>query len=212
MERSNQKLELSVLIKVSMLAVISLLLMQIELSLSFLFPEFLKIDLSDIPALFGGFALGPIAGVLILLLKNLLHGILMTKTAFIGEVANFSVGVFLIYISSHIYIKNRSKKGAILGLLTGTIVMALVAGIMNYYIFMPAYANLYGVSVDSFVKMASKVNGNVNSFKSLIYWSIIPFNLLKGFIVSLVSMGLYKSLAPVILNNKHKNKLNIDNK
>ncbi|MFX0548265.1 ECF transporter S component [Hathewaya histolytica] len=212
MERSNQKLELSVLIKVSMLAVISLLLMQIELSLSFLFPEFLKIDLSDIPALFGGFALGPIAGVLILLLKNLLHGILMTKTAFIGEVANFSVGVFLIYISSHIYIKNRSKKGAILGLLTGTIIMALVAGIMNYYIFMPAYANLYGVSVDSFVKMASKVNGNVNSFKSLIYWSIIPFNLLKGFIVSLVSMGLYKSLAPVILNNKHNNKLNIDNK
>lgn len=208
MEKINTKLRLNTLIKVSMLSVISLLLMQLEFSLSFLFPQFLKIDVSDIPALFGGFALGPLAGVLILLLKNILHGLLMTKTAFIGEVANFSVGVFLVFISSYIYNKNRSKKSAIMGLLIGTIVMSLVAGVLNYYAFIPAYAKFYGANVESFVKMANKVNGNVNSFKTLIYWSIIPFNLIKGFIVSVVSVSLYRSLAPVISNERYKEKTN----
>lgn len=206
MEKINTKLRLNTLIKVSMLSVISLLLMQLEFSLSFLFPQFLKIDISDIPALFGGFALGPLAGVLILLLKNILHGLLMTKTAFIGEIANFSVGVFLVFIASYIYDKNRSKKTAVLGLVIGTVVMSIVAGILNYYAFIPAFAKFYGASIDDFVKMANKVNGNVNSFKTLIYWSIIPFNLVKGVIVSVVSALLYKSLEPIISNEKYKEK------
>ena len=121
------------LIKISLLSVMAFLLMYIELPIP-IFPDFLKIDISDLPALLGAFALGPIAGVIIELFKNILHGMLAGKTAFVGELANFLVGSCLVLVSGYIYKAKKSKGGAIVALLIGVIVMSIFAGILNYFV------------------------------------------------------------------------------
>lgn len=189
--------KLNVLVKVSILSVISLIIMMIEFSVP-IFPSFLQIDLSDLPALFGGFALGPAAGVIIALLKNILHGLLMTSTAWVGELANFSVGVVLVLVSSGIYHKTKSKKGAVIGLVLGSIAMSLVAGILNYFIFLPAFAKVFHSPIQSFIDMAGAIFPMINTYEELVIWSIIPFNLLKGVIVSVVTLILYKKVSPLI--------------
>ncbi|WP_291634992.1 ECF transporter S component, partial [Clostridium sp.] len=131
------------LIKISLLSVMAFLLMYIELPLP-MFPEFLKIDISDLPALLGAFALGPVAGVTIELFKNILHGALATKTAFVGELANFLVGGVLVFVSGHIYKVRKSKGGAIAGLLTGVVCMSLFAAILNYFVILPLYETVLG--------------------------------------------------------------------
>lgn len=194
----NKKISLNTLLKIAMLSVIAFILMQVEFSLSFIFPSFLKLDISDIPALLGGLALGPIPGVLILLFKNIINGVLSTSTGFVGEIANFSVGVFYIFIASYLYNKYKSKKSLILGLLIGTLVMSLVAGVLNYYFFIPAFSKVLGAPIEAFIGMANAINKNVNTFKALIYWCIIPFNLFKGLLVSIVYMLMHNKLLPII--------------
>ncbi len=120
--------KLNKLVKISVLGTIGFLLMFIEIPIP-IFPEFLKIDISDIPALVGGFALGPVAGILIEFMKNILHGIFKGSTVFVGEIANFLVGSVLVGISAYIYKKDKTKKGAIVGLTIGTICMSIVAGL-----------------------------------------------------------------------------------
>lgn len=189
--------KLSRSIKITLLSTIAFLLMYIELAVP-LFPEFLKIDISDIPALMGAFALGPVEGVIIQLLKNILHGIFATKTGFVGEVANFIVGSVLVFIAGYIYRGNKSKKSAFAGLLVGTIAMSAVAGILNLYVFIPLYQKILHIPIEAFVQMTSKVNPAVNSLGTLVLWSIVPFNLLKGVLISTLTMGIYKKVSPIL--------------
>lgn len=208
MEKNKKtKFSINTLIKIAMLSVIAMILMKLEFALTFLFPSFLKLDISDIPALLGGLALGPVSGVLIILFKNILKIIVFgTGTAGVGEIANFTVGMFLVFIASFMYDKKKNVKSLILGLVIGTIVMSLAAGILNYYVFIPLYAKGMGAPIDAFVQFAKKVNHNVVDFKTLIYWAIIPFNLLKGLIVSSVYLVLHKSLNPIIQKERIKSK------
>ncbi len=185
------------LIKISLLSVMAFLLMYIELPIP-IFPDFLKIDISDLPALLGAFALGPIAGVVIELFKNILHGMLATKTAFVGEVANFLVGSCLVLVSGYIYKVRKSKGGAIAGLLIGVICMSIFAGILNYFVVLPLYEKVLGFPVATVIEMGSKINHNIVDLNSFIIWSIIPFNLLKGIILSAMTLALYKSVSPIL--------------
>lgn len=197
--------KLNKLIKISLLSVIAFLLMYfVEIPIP-IFPGFLKLDISDLPALFGGFALGPVAGVTIELIKNLLHGLLKPNTMWIGEIANFLVGSIMVVISAWIYKIKKTKKNALLGLLLGTIVMSLAAALFNYYLLIPAYSKAFGAPVEAFVGMAQEFNSKVVDLKTLVYFSIIPFNLLKGVIVSAATLGLYKSVSPLL----HKEQLAI---
>jgi riboflavin transporter FmnP len=197
------------LIKISLLSVMAFLLMYIELPVP-IFPEFLKIDISDLPALLGAFALGPVAGVIIELFKNILHGMLAGKTAFVGELANFLVGGCLVFVAGYVYKHKKSKNGAIIALLIGTIVMSIFAGILNAYVILPLYQKVLGYPIDVVVGMGTLVNHNVVDLRSLILWSIIPFNLLKGIIVSVVTLGLYKRVSPLLhkehMETKYKSK------
>ncbi|RXI47873.1 ECF transporter S component [Clostridium tetani] len=189
--------KLSRSIKITLLSTIAFLLMYIELAVPF-FPEFLKIDISDIPALIGAFALGPVEGVIIQLLKNILHGIFATKTGFVGEVANFAVGSVLVFIAGYICRSHKSKKSAFIGLLAGTILMSAVAGILNLYVFIPLYQKVLHIPIEAFIQMASKVNSAINSLGTLVLWSIVPFNLLKGIFISTLTMGIYKKVSPIL--------------
>lgn len=194
----KERLNTRMLTKISVLSVLAFLIMYIEVPLWFT-PEFLKIDLSDIPALIGAFALGPMAGVIIEFVKNILHLVIKgTVTMGVGELANFLVGSVLVYTASYIYLKNKTFKNAVLGMVIGTIMMTLIASLSNYYFLIPFYAKLFGAPIDAFVEMGAKVNRLVADYKTFILFAIVPFNLLKGVVVSLATIVLYKKISPIL--------------
>ena len=185
----------SSLVKISILSVLAFLIMFIEFPVLF-FPEFLKLDLSDIPAIIGGFALGPVAGIFIELIKNLLHFITKTQTGGVGEFANFLVGGAFVFVSSGIYHISKNKKNAIIGCIIGTVAMAIIGGLANNYILLPFYTKF--MPIDQIVKMGSVVNKAIVDVKSLILYAIVPFNLVKGLVVSVITAVLYKKVAPIL--------------
>ncbi|TYB30983.1 MAG: ECF transporter S component [Candidatus Mcinerneyibacterium aminivorans] len=184
-------------IKISLLSAFSTVLMFLEFPFPF-FPHFLKFDFSDIPAVIGAFALGPMAGVAIELLKNIFHGILASSTAFIGELANFTVGAVFVLISGTIYKFKKSKKGAYLSLSIATFVMASAATALNYFIFLPLYETILGFKIENIIQMSSKFNTFITDLKSLVLISIFPFNLIKGIIISVIVILIYKKLSPLL--------------
>lgn len=186
------------LVKISLLSAIALALMMLDFALP-IFPVFLQLDLSDIPAIIGTFVMGPLAGIMIELIKNILHGLIATSTMGIGEVANFIFGIAYIIPLGLIYKRNKNIKSVILGVLAGTISMIVTACIFNYFILIPLYsAVLYNQPIEVFVNMANKVNDMVTNFATLILFAIAPFNLLKGIIMSVVSYLIYKALKPIL--------------
>ncbi|NEZ47065.1 ECF transporter S component [Clostridium niameyense] len=192
------------LVKISVLSTIAFLLMFIELPIP-IFPGFLKLDISDLPALIGGFALGPVAGIIIELLKNVLHGIFKGSTGFVGEFANFIVGSVLVIVSSYIYTRKKNKKNAILGLSIGTVVMSIVAGVFNYYILLPLYESILNFPIKDIIAVGSKINSNITDLNSFILWAIVPFNVFKGVVVSCITGAIYKSVSPILHEDIQKN-------
>jgi riboflavin transporter FmnP len=189
---------LNSMIKISLLSVMAFALMFMDMAVP-IFPSFLKIDLSDIPALLGAFALGPAAGIGIELFKNILILIFKgTQTGFVGEAANFIVGALLVGTAGTIYKANKSKKTAIIGLIAGTVVMSVVASALNYTVLLPLYAKVYKMPVDAFVAMGTAINPAIKDMKDFILWSILPFNLLKGIVVSAITIPVYKRISPVL--------------
>jgi len=186
-------------IRIALLSGISTVLMFIEFPLP-LFPIFLKFDFSDLPAIIGAFAMGPLAGILIELIKNILHGILLSSTLFIGELANFMVGSIFVGTAGLIYKYNKSRRSAICGLVAGTVSMGIGASILNYFIFLPLYEKALGIKIQSIIKLSSKINKYIVDFKSLIYWTILPFNLLKGLIISIIAFFIYKKVSQFFKN------------
>jgi riboflavin transporter len=189
---------LSTLIKISVLSAMAFVLMLLDFPLP-IFPSFLKIDLSDLPALLGAFALGPVAGVIIELVKNLLNMVLRgTITAGVGELANFIVGGSFVFAAGFIYKKQTNRKGAIIGLIVGTLAMSLIASIANYTFLIPLYAKAFKMPIDAYVAMGAEIFSGITSFETFILFSILPFNILKGIIVGFVTFLAYKKLSPIL--------------
>ncbi|WP_057977046.1 ECF transporter S component [Caloramator mitchellensis] len=188
---------LSKTIKVSLLSAFALILMFFEFALP-IFPDFLKIDLSDVPALIGAFALGPMAGIMIEFVKNLIHFAVKNQTAGIGEAANFLVGVSFVLPAALIYRKNKTKTGAIYAVICGIISMGVTASLLNYYIFLPLYEKVLHFPIDAIVGIAAKVNPAIKDINTLIVYSILPFNLVKGLIASAVTILIYKRVSPIL--------------
>ncbi|WP_294353269.1 ECF transporter S component [uncultured Clostridium sp.] len=180
MNNTNQKLNKS--IKIALLAAIATILMFIEIPLIPMF-AWLKLDLSEVPVLLGAFGYGPLAGVIIEGVKILLHLLLKgTQTGGAGEIANFLIGISLIVPASYIYVKNKSKKTAIIGMIIGGLIMEIVAIFSNIYIILPIY------------------NMKMNTAELMQYISIglIPFNALKAILVNIITFIVYKKVSLAI--------------
>ncbi len=190
----NQSSNLSKLIKISLMGVIAFIIMFIETAVP-LFPAFLKIDLSDIPAVITGFALGPVAGVGVELIKNILH-LFRTSTGGVGELANFIVGSAYVIPAALIYQKHKTKKTAIIGMLVGTVSMALFGAIANYTFIMPFYAKI--MPIEAIIGMAAAVNKYIVDMKTLILYAIVPFNLFKGIVLAIITLPVYKKVSKVL--------------
>ena len=177
---------------VGIFAAMAAVLMYFELPLPFA-PSFYEIDLSEVPVLICSFSLGPAAGVgcelAKIILKLLLKG---TSTAFVGDFANFVVGCSFILPATVIYHRFKTKKGAMIGMVTGTVVMSVFGSLFNAVYLLPAFATLYGVPLEQLVAMGTAVNGMINSVSTLVLFAVVPFNIVKGAIVSLLTTLLYK--------------------
>ncbi|MBQ7817340.1 MAG: ECF transporter S component [Oscillospiraceae bacterium] len=179
-------------------AAIATVLHILDFPLLFLAPEFYKLDFSEIPVLMCGFYLGPSATVACegvkILLKLLLKG---TTTAFVGDFANFAVGCSLVLPAAIIYHIRKTKKTAIIGLVVGTVILAVFGSAFNAVYLLPKFSQLFGLPLDSIIAMGSKINGNVNSITTFVALCVAPLNLLKGAVVSVLTLLLYKRIAKV---------------
>ena len=179
-------------------------LMLLEIPLFFA-PSFYKMDLSELPVLLCSFYLGPVAGVttefLKVVIKLLLKG---TSTAFVGDFANFAVGCVFILPASMIYHARKSKRSAILGMVIGTAVMAVFGSAFNAVYLIPKFAQLFGMPVEVIVSMGTGINPRIVSVGTLALYAVVPFNLLKGFIDSVLTFLLYKRLEKVFFKEEKK--------
>lgn len=179
--------------RIAVLAALSAILYLIEIPVV----AFYKLDVSNLPALLGGFAMGPIPGVIILLIKDL-TGMLHSSSMYVGELADFIMGAAIVLPSAIIYRRNRTRKGAMIGMLTGVVVAIVVAVLVNWQIMLPFYSTAFGMPMEAVVGMAQKAVPAVDSVWKLLLMITAPFNLLKGVVLSLLTFLLYKRLAPLL--------------
>ena len=178
-----------------LLAAVASLLRFVEAPLP-IFPAFLKIDFSNIPALLGGFAMGPWVGLAVLLIKNIVY-LPFSGTGGIGEIADFIVSASLVLPAAWVYRYNKTFKGALLGMVLGTVAMTALAGpLMNYYVLIPLYSQF--MPIDQILKMAAAANPNIDSVWTYILYAVVPFNLFKSLVVCIVTYMLYKPLSPIL--------------
>jgi len=184
--------------QIAMLGAIAGILMNLEFPIPFLAPSFYQLDFSEVPVLVGSFAMGPLAGVWVELVKILVH--LVTKgtmTAGVGDVANFIFGCAFVVPAGFIYRSMKNRKHAVLGMIAGTLLTSVVACFINAFILLPAYGKAFGMPIDALVGMGTAVNSHITSLSTFVMFAVAPFNLVKGIIVSLVVFLIYKKISPI---------------
>ncbi len=183
---------------IGVFAAISFVLMLFEFPLPFA-PSFYKFDFSDIPALIGGFAAGPMVGVMIEFIKVVLNILIQGPTpGFVGEIANFVIGAAFIIPATVIYRFKKSRKSALISCIAGTLTIALVGSLLNAFFLLPAYAVAYGVDIDYFVAAGTAINPAISNVFTFCALAVAPFNLLKGAVDSVLTFLVYKQLSPIL--------------
>lgn len=189
------------MVNISLLSAFSVAMTCVKVTPPF-YPSFVKLDISDIPALIAAFACGPVSGVIIVFIKNIV-GLSTTATGGIGELANFLIGASMILPAGIIYLYNKTKIGAIISLSAGTIIMTVTAAFLNYFILMPLYCNFIPMNV--LIKSYSSIHFIKTQFDIIIY-ATIPFNIIKGLLISLITFPVYKKLSIFLKGTKMRSK------
>ena len=197
MIHAEPKCGVKALVKIGMLAAVAVILMIFEIPLPFA-PAFYEIDFSEVPVMVGCFAMGPLAGALIELVKILLNFVITgTDTAGVGELANFIIGCSLCVPAGLIYRRNRTRKNALIGMITGTLLMTVIGCVINAFVLLPTYAVAFGLSMDKLVAMGTAVNSGITGISTFVMFAVAPFNLLKGILVSVIVFLIYKKISPI---------------
>lgn len=184
---------------IAIFGVLGAVLMFFEVPLFFA-PSFYEIDFSEVPVLISTFYLGPVAGVTTELLKIILKLLLKgTTTAFVGDFANFVIGCSFVLPASIVYHVRKSKGTAIGGMALGTLCMTVFGSAFNAFYLIPTYSRLFGMPLEAIVGMGTAVNGAINSVTTLVLFAVVPFNLLKGVVVSLITYLLYKRVEKILV-------------
>lgn len=184
---------------VAVLAAISAVLFMIEIPIVL----FYKLDLSHLPVLLGTFAMGPVQGTMILLVKSLL-GLLHSSSQGVGELADFLMGFAMLLPAGLIYRHDKSRRGAAIGMLVGALVATVVGVFSNLYIMVPFYGVAYGMPVEAIVGMGAAIVPAVDSLWKFVLLITAPFNLLKWIVISVLAGLMYKPLSPILHGRKRK--------
>jgi riboflavin transporter FmnP len=196
--RRDSKIGVKAIVQIGMLSAVAVVLMLFEVPLPFA-PSFYEIDFSEVPILVGCFVMGPAAGAIIEFIKILLNFVINgTVTAGVGELANFLIGCSLCVPAGMIYKRNHTRKGALIGLATGTVIMTALGCVMNAFVLLPAYAKAFQMPIDALVGMGTAVNAHITSLSTFVIFAVAPFNLLKGVLDSLIVLLIYKKISPIL--------------
>lgn len=191
----TKKLNVKRIALIGMLGALGGLLMLIRTPLPFM-PPFMDFDLAALPEIIGGFALGPFAAVMIVIVKLLVKlAIVGTSTAFVGELSNLIVSCAYVLPAIWIYDRHKSKSSALTGMIVGTLVCTLAAVISNVYMIIPFYVNMMGWSVDTIIQMCHAVCPLVNDLWALALFGVVPFNLIKCGVASIITFIVYKKIS-----------------
>lgn len=183
----------------AMLSAIAFILMFIEFPIPALIPSFVKLDVSDLPELLAAFSLGPVYGVAVAFLKNLLHVLLKgTSSAYVGEMFNFLMGSVFALAAGLIYQHKKSRKSALVGSLVGAALMAVLSVPLNYFLVYPAYVVCYGMPMDAIIGMYQAIRPSTNSLLECLAVFNMPFTFFKGILDVLLCFLVYKPLSPLL--------------
>ena len=182
----------------AMLAAVATVLMFFSFSVP-LMPSFIKMDLSELPALLASFTFGPLAGVAVCLVKNLVN-VFFTTTGGVGELSNFILGAMFVAPAGLIYKHYRTKKGAIVASLVGAATMAILSVLTNYYIVYPVYTNF--MPMEAIISAYEFINPAVKDLWDALLWFNMPFTFIKGMISVVITMFIYKPLSPILRGHK----------
>lgn len=184
--------------KIATLSAIAAILMIIDVPI-FVAPSFYKIDLSDLPCLIGGFAMGSVPCLFIEIIKILLKLLFKpTSTAFVGEIAAFVSSCAFCLPASYIYNKNKTKNNAVKAMIISTIVVVVVTSIANYYFIIPSYVSLFHMPLEAIIAAGKEIFPIIDSKLSFVLCCVVPFNIIKYLLVDVLSLALYKHISPLL--------------
>ena len=193
---TSEKTKVNKIVIMAMLSAIAVILMYFDFPIPFIAPGFYKIDFSEIPVLIGSFMLGPCAGVVIEAVKVILHFCMKgTTTAFVGDFANFILGCMYVVPAAIIYHTKKTRKMAIISLVTGGVILVIAGMLLNACYLLPKYSELYGLPMDVLISMGTKVNASITDIFSFVALAVAPFNIIKSLIDGVVTVILYKYLS-----------------
>ncbi len=196
----NSTTKVRVLTGTAMLGAVAAVLMYLEFPIPIM-PAFIKLDVSELPALIASFAYGPVSGVLVCLIKNLIK-LPSTSTAAVGELFNFVMGALFVGVAGIVYKRNKTRKGAIVGALLGALVMAVVSVPYNYFIVYPAYVVMYHLPLEAIIGMYQAINPSVDGLLTCLLVFNLPFTFVKGVLDAVLCFLIYKPLSPILHGRK----------
>ena len=189
----KKTLSVQYLTRIAVLTALSSILYMISIPIV----AFYSLDLSNLPVLLGAFSMGPVAGLIILGLKSLI-GCLTSSTMYVGELADFIMGAAVVLPAALIYQRNKSRKGALIGMITGTVALILAGCLTNAYLLIPFYMKAFGMPMEAIIGMCAQALPFVDTELKVILFVTAPFNLLKGVVLCILTYMIYKPLSPLL--------------
>ncbi len=198
--KSGKRVNVRNMTVTAMLSAIAFVLMFLDTAVPVM-PSFIKLDVSELPALMAAFAMGPVYGVIVCFIKNVLH-LFITQTGGVGELSNFILGVGFVLPAGLIYHHKKTKTNAIIGAVVGAVVMAAISFPSNLYIVYPVYYNFMPKDVIVAAYQAVAPFANIDSIEKCLLMFNVPFTFVKGLISAIITMLIYQPLRPLLKGNK----------
>ncbi len=195
---AKKKVSMRKLTGTAMLSAIAYVLMFLDFSVPFM-PSFIKMDLSELPALIGSFAYGPVAGVIICLIKNVLH-LFITTTGGVGELSNFLLGASFVLVAGGVYRFKKTRTGALIGSVLGAVLMGLFSIVSNYFLVYPIYYNF--MPKEAILSAYQLIFSGVHNILECLIVFNAPFTCIKGLISVVITFLIYKRLSPILKGNE----------
>ena len=194
---TNQKSNVRAIVVTAIMSALAIILQLLEFALPAIIPSFIKLDFSELPALITSFAYGPLWGILVCFVKNIIH-VFFGSSMGVGEISNFILGAVFVGVAGLIYKKINNKKGALVGCLVGSAAMAVFSIFSNYFVVYPLYVKILKMPMDAIIGMYSTILPAAdNLWKALIIFNL-PFTFIKGLIDSIFCFIIYKRISPIL--------------
>ena len=198
-ENTGSSMPVRKIAQIAMLGAVSAVLMYLQFPVPFIAPPFFHINFAEVPVLIGGFAMGPVAGAVIELIKIVINLIFKgTQTMFISEFASLLMGCAMVVPAAIYYKSKKTKNNAIIALIIGSVCTTAVTTLANAFLTLPAYAKVMGVDISVIVAMGTAVRGSATSLLTFCLYIVAPFNIIKAALNSIVTLLLYKRIRKVI--------------